>query len=114
VARIVEGCSDPEAPPDTPWHARKIAYLEALESAGPSVRRVALAEALDDAHALLRGLKLHGPALWTQVDVDPDELLWYLSALADLFATERPGDLPSELLDTVDRLLDLASSPDRV
>jgi hypothetical protein len=44
--------------------------------------------------------------------VDPEELLWYVSALADLFTTERPGDMASEFQDTVERLLDLASQPD--
>ena len=43
------------------------------------------------------------------MDVDPEDLLWYHAALADLFVTERPGDMASELQDTVERLLDLAS-----
>ena len=42
------------------------------------------------------------------MDVNPDDLLWYYEALADLFVTERPGDMASELQDTVERLLDLA------
>jgi hypothetical protein len=43
--------------------------------------------------------------------VDPNDLLWYQAALADLFANERPGDMADELRETVDTLLDLASEP---
>jgi hypothetical protein len=45
------------------------------------------------------------------MSVDSDDLLWYVAELADLFNTERPGDMAFELQDTVERLLDLASSP---
>ena len=45
------------------------------------------------------------------MEVDADDLLWYEAALADLFATERPGDMASELQDTVRRLLEIAAQP---
>jgi hypothetical protein len=82
-----------------------------LEAAGPQVRRVALAEKLDNARGVLRDFRKFGPDVWTKMDVDPDDLLWYFEALADLFAVERPGDMAFELKDTVDRLLELVSAP---
>jgi hypothetical protein len=112
VARMVAGCSDPEGGEGDSWPARKIAYLHGLESAGPQVRRVALAEALDNARALLRDYRRMGELLWARMDVDPEVALWYQQELADLFQTERPGDMASELNDTVDRLLDVVSAPD--
>ncbi|MEN3284722.1 MAG: hypothetical protein V7607_5862 [Solirubrobacteraceae bacterium] len=111
VARIVAGCTDPDAHGDTSWRDRKAAHLSDLESAGPQVRRVALAEKLDNARALLRDYRRFGERLWARMDVDPEDLLWYNAALADLFVTERPGDMASELQDTVDKLLELVSQP---
>ena len=111
VARIVAGCTDPDEEAGGSWRDRKVAHLRDLESAGPQVRRVALAEKLDNARALLRDYRRVGDLLWAKMDVDADEILWYYEALADLFATERPGDMASELRDTVERLLDLASQP---
>jgi DNA helicase IV len=112
VARIVAGCTDPEGDPASSWRDLKTRHLRELESAGPQVRRVALAEKLDNARALLRDYRRMGARLWIRMGVDPEELLWYVSALADLFTTERPGDMASEFQDTVERLLDLASQPD--
>lgn len=109
VARIVAGCTDPDEDADASWHDRKINHLRALESAGPLVRRVALAEKLDNARALLRDYRRLGERLWERMEVDRDELLWYTAALADLFVTERPGDMAFEFSDTVERLLDLVT-----
>ena len=114
VARIVAGCTDPEEDPDSSWRERKREHLRALETAGPEVRRVALAEKLDNARALLRDYRRFGDGLWSRMEVDPEDLLWYFAALADLFVTERPGDMASELQDCVERLLDLSSAPEPV
>ncbi|WP_156027719.1 HD domain-containing protein [Candidatus Solirubrobacter pratensis] len=111
VARIVLGCTDPEGEPDASWRERKRDHLRELESAGPEVRRVALAEKLDNARALLRDYRRIGDRLWTRMAVDPEDILWYQEELADLFVAERPGDMASELQDAVDRLLELASEP---
>jgi hypothetical protein len=111
VARIVLGCTDPNGEQHSSWRQRKLEHLRELESAGPQVRRVALAEKLDNARALLRDYRRIGDRLWTRMEVDPEDILWYQEALADLFVTERPGDMACELQDTVDRLLELASAP---
>ena len=109
VALIVAGCTDPEGGADAGWRDQKILHIRELEHAGPEVRRVALAEKLDNARALLRDYRRLDDALWTRMEVDPDDLLWYMTALADLFTTERPGDMAAELNETVERLLDLAT-----
>ena len=112
VGRIVIGCTDPDVDEGASWRDRKVEHLRELESAGPEVRRVALAEKLDNARAMLRDYRRVGDRLWTRMGVDPDELLWYVSELADLFVTERPGDMAWEFQRTVETLLDLASAPD--
>jgi hypothetical protein len=111
VGGIVAGCTDPPAEDDESWRALKRRHIDELERAGPQVRRVALAEKLDNARAMLRDYRRLEDRLWLQMSVDPEDLLWYFSALADLFVTERPGDMASELRDTVEILVDLASQP---
>src|SRR4029078_886390 len=71
VAGIVAGCTDPVG--DGSWYVRKTQHLRQLESAGPEVRRVALAEKLDNARALLRDYRRMGDRLWTRMDVDVDD-----------------------------------------
>ena len=111
VAQIVVGCTDPDAEDGMSWRDLKAQHMRDLEAAGPLVRRVALAEKLDNARALLRDYRRLGDALWEHMRVDSDDLLWYVTSLADLFATERPGDMAFELKDTVARLMALASRP---
>ena len=37
VAAIVRGCTDADSVPKPPWKARKEAYIEHLETAGPDI-----------------------------------------------------------------------------
>jgi hypothetical protein len=109
VAEIVAGCTDPDQDEGRSWRDVKRQHIADLEQAGPLVRRVALAEKLDNARALLRDYRKFGSLLWERMDVEADDLLWYMSELADLFAAERPGDMASELQGTVEQLLDAAT-----
>jgi len=114
VAVIVAGCTDPAPEEGVSWRELKTTHLRDLESAGPLVRRVALAEKLDNARALVREYRRTGPRLWERMQIDPEDLLWYFAALADLFTTERPGDMAADFGEAVERLLDLSSAPDPV
>lgn len=109
VAGIVAACTDPPLNGST-WREAKQEHLAALESAGSEVRRVALAEKLDNARALLRDYRRIGEGLWGRMEVDPDDLLWYVESVADLFAGERPTQMGTELRRTVDELLELVTS----
>lgn len=109
VAGIVAACTDPPLNGST-WREAKQQHLAALESAGSEVRRVALAEKLDNARALLRDYRRIGEGLWDRMEVDPDDLLWYVESVADLFAGERPTQMGTELRQTVEELLELVTS----
>jgi DNA helicase IV len=111
VAQIVAAVTDPSREEATSWRVMKAEHLHSLESAGPQARRVALAEKLDNARALLRDYRNLGDAVWERMEVDAEDVLWYVAELADLFTTERPGDMAAEFGNTVERLLDLASQP---
>jgi hypothetical protein len=95
VADIVVGCSDPEVMGG--FRQAKAAHLLVLESGSTSMRRVALAEKLDNARALLRDLERFGAATWSRMDVDRDDMLWYLQSLVALFDRSFPSVLAGEL-----------------
>jgi hypothetical protein len=110
VAEIVAGCTDPDRDDTESWRDLKRQHIADLEQAGPLVRRVALAEKLDNARALLRDYRRLGPLLWQRMNVEAEDLLWYMAELADLFTAERPGDMAFELQGTVEQLLDVATA----
>jgi hypothetical protein len=107
VAGIVALCTDP---PDegAGWRMKKRAHLEILESAPATVRRVALAEKLDNARAIVRGLREVGPEVWRKMGVNSDDLLWYFGELAEFFASAHPGSLAAELQERVSEMNRLA------
>ena len=110
AASIAVGCADPEVSDTSTWRQMKEEYLRSLETAGPRVRRVALAEKLENANHIFRSRKVRGEAFWAEMQVDRDELLWYFQELADFFVSERPGHMAAELARVVDELLEMETS----
>lgn len=106
VAAIVEGCTDPDIPGT--FREVKEEHLRRLERGTSSVRRVALAEKLDNARALVRDLERFGGETWRQMDVDRDEMLWYFRALVSLFRRTFPSALVIEFGQAVERIGELA------
>lgn len=90
VAQIVQGCTD--TPPDyrggakPPWRERKQSYLLHLRDADTGIRRVSMADKLDNARAILTDYRQIGDALWSRFNAGRDDQLWYLRTLADVFA----------------------------
>jgi hypothetical protein len=107
VATIVFECADPD---EGSFRERKLEHIRRLEAGSGSARRVALAEKLDNARALLRDLERYGPDAWKAMDVDQDELLWYMRALVALFARSFPSVLSNELERAVERIELLAGT----
>jgi hypothetical protein len=113
VAAIVAAVSDPlDADPSTPWRILKEEHLIRLETGSNAARRVALAEKVDNAEAVLRGHRNFGDEIWARLGIDRDDLLWYYRALADLFIREHPGGLAREL-DALVSDLETRCSPER-
>lgn len=93
VAGIVEELSDsmdgtPEA--RAPWIARKRAYLGRVAHHSASARRVSLADKLHNVTAIVRDLRVHGPAVWDRFNGGHDGTLWYYRALAAAYAGAGP------------------------
>ena len=111
VASIVLGCTDPVV--NGSFRDGKIEHLRRLEDASASVRRVALAEKLDNAQALRRDLERYGQETWRRMKVDQDDHLWYLRNLVTLFRRAFPSVLAVEFERTVQRIEELCGSAPR-
>lgn len=93
VAGIVRGCSDAVAMPKPPWLGRKQAYLSQLRSADDSVLRVALADKLHNARAILRDFHTIGDRIFDRFTGGKSGTLWYYACLAAIL-TERARNTP--------------------
>ncbi|MGZ8802490.1 MAG: HD domain-containing protein [Mycobacterium sp.] len=82
VARIVAECSDTDETPKPPWRQRKQKYVAHLAQVSEETLLVSLADKLDNARAILRDYRAHGPQLWQRFTVkNPGDHLWYYSEL---------------------------------
>jgi GTP pyrophosphokinase len=101
VARIVEGCTDADTIPKPPWRERKEAYVAHLGHAPIEVRRVAAADKLHNARAILVDYRRMGERVWARFNAGPDEQLWYYR---NLVTALRSADATGESARLVDQL----------
>jgi (p)ppGpp synthase/HD superfamily hydrolase len=106
VAEIVIGCTDPVV--QDSFRDSKEEHFRRLEGGSTSVRRVALAEKLDNARALRRDLERYGDDTWKRMDVEREDLLWYLRNLVALFRRTFPSVLATEFAREVEQIEELA------
>src|SRR5512139_3602099 len=98
VAHIVEECSDTVVTPKPPWRERKENYIAHLEKASASTILVSMADKLDNARAILRDLRRHGPAVWQRFTTeDPQDHLWYYGSLLEVYRRRSDSWLADEL-----------------
>jgi len=101
VVRIVEGWTDADTTPKPPWRARKEAYLAHLGDAPIEVRRVAAADKLDNARAILADYRRLGELLWKRFNATRDDQLWYYRSIVTAL---RRGEGAGAITDLVDEL----------
>ena len=103
VLSLVDGCTD--TPPDysggpkPPWRERKAAYLRHLASAAPEDLRVALADKVDNARAVVTDYRILGEDLWSRFNAGRDDQLWYYRTLVETLGIKRP---PGRLLEQLE------------
>ncbi len=102
VLRIIEGCSDSDTQPKPPWRERKGRYIQHLGEAERGVLRVAAADKLHNARAVLSDLRELGEPLWDRFNASKEESLWFYRALVDAL---RRADAPRGLTDELDRVV---------
>jgi len=105
VAAIVRVCTDAFEQPKPPWEERKRRYVAHLGDARNGFAlRVAAADKLYNARAILGDYRDMGDELWARFDRGADAQLWYYRSLADALGKAFPGRLVDELDRTVTEL----------
>jgi (p)ppGpp synthase/HD superfamily hydrolase len=113
VAAIVDACSDTVETPKPLWHERKSRYVAHLDEASDDTILVSLADKVDNARAILRDFRTHGPALWQRFNVhDPKMHMWYYRSLLEVYERRNATWLVAELRRVLDELDELIDSPD--
>lgn len=114
VLRIVLGCTDAEEHPKPPWRKRKIAYLKHLATAPADVRRVAAADKLHNARAVLHDYRHLGERLWRRFTAGKKDQLWYYDQLVKVLKGQgRRGPLVRELARVVRELEEAVEEGER-
>ncbi len=104
VRAIVEGCTDTTQKPKPPWRRRKQAYVEHLrDERDPGTLRVALADKLHNARAILADYRAIGDELWSRFNAGETDVLWFQRSLAKIFRDQRI--LSSPMVDELDRVV---------
>jgi (p)ppGpp synthase/HD superfamily hydrolase len=108
VAQIVDGCTDTYENPKPPWRARKIAYMQHLQTASKDVRRVSLADKLHNARSILLDLRQKGDATWDRFNGGKEGTLWYYRSLVGIFQQVDSSPMVNELASIVKNIEEIA------
>lgn len=81
VASIVSACTESETLPKPPWKERKLAAIEDLRHASPSIRRVMLADKLHNLRSILSDWYRLGDKIWHRFKGGKEGTLWYFRSL---------------------------------
>jgi len=112
VAKIVDECSDTIITPKPPWRQRKENYIKHLDEASDSTIRVSMADKLDNARAILRDVRRHGPQVWQRFNTsDPHEHLWYYRSLLEVYRLRSDSWLVDELARVIQTLEEEVGPP---
>lgn len=87
VVDIIDGCTESSDVPKPAWKQRKLQYLQQIQSASVSVRRVSLADKLHNARSLVMDLRLRGNVAWNYFNASPQEVLWFYQSLLQVYQT---------------------------
>ena len=97
VAQIVEDCTDSWETPKRPWADRKREYIEHARSLPPASLRVAAADKVHNAYAILRDLRNVGDAVWSRFNAPADDVIAYYEGLVRAMRESGGGKLVDEL-----------------
>lgn len=123
VAGMVRALSDAlpaKGEEKPPWEARKQTYVAGVGQEPVNVLRVSAADKLHNMRSMIADLRSVGPSLWDRFNQkDPQQHIWYLSALTDAYegrASEDEGlaGLARELragVAELSRLVDESNAP---
>ncbi|MDQ3929184.1 MAG: HD domain-containing protein [Chloroflexota bacterium] len=106
VARIVEGCSEPDK--SLPWEERKSHTLQYLRTAPWEVRVVSCADKLHNIQTVSENYQQIGDRVWERFKRGRKEQEWYYRGLVEVLCSQREGEetIPfcGELREEVERV----------
>ncbi len=97
VARIVEGCSEPDK--SLEWEVRKRHTLEMLPTASWEVRAAACADKLHNAQSMRAAYAVLGEACWNDFKRGRNPQAWYFRGILEALDKAPPCPLLTPLLD---------------
>ena len=97
VARIVEDCTDSWETPKRAWLERKREYIEHAKTLPAPSLRVAAADKVHNAYAILRDLRNSGEKVWERFNASADDVIAYYEGLVRSFRHAGGGKLVEEL-----------------
>jgi len=97
VARIVEDCTDSWETPKRPWADRKREYIEHARALPSASLRVAAADKVHNAYAILRDLRNVGDEVWSRFNAPADDVIAYYEGLVRAMRESGGGRLVEEL-----------------
>jgi (p)ppGpp synthase/HD superfamily hydrolase len=95
VARIVQGCSEPDK--TLPWETRKAHTIAYLATADASVRLVSLADKLHNVLSMQAAQAQVGVKVWERFKRGRDQQSWYYHALLDALRSGLGGEAERDL-----------------
>jgi (p)ppGpp synthase/HD superfamily hydrolase len=105
VLEIVLGCTDAQTEPKPPWRERKEAYLAHLATASLEVRRVAAADKLHNARAILADYRRLGGLLWKRFNATADDQVWYYRSIVIALRSGEGSGAIRGLVDELDEVV---------
>ena len=97
VARIVEDSPHSWETPKRPWIDRKREYVEHAKTLSAPSLRVAAADKVHNAYAILRDMRNTGDQVWERFNAPADDVVAYYEGLVRSFRHAGGGKLVEEL-----------------
>ncbi|MEH7382647.1 HD domain-containing protein [Bacillus sp. JJ1533] len=102
VAKLVEGCSEPDK--SLPWEARKEHTISFLRTASEDTRTVVCADKLHNIRSIIRDYEEQGEQVWSRFSRGKEKQEWYYRNVVDSLSHASTFPLLEELKKEVDRL----------
>jgi (p)ppGpp synthase/HD superfamily hydrolase len=102
VARIVEGCSEPNK--DLSWEERKEHTIEYLKTAPFDIRQVTCADKLHNVSSMRKNEQLEPDTFWNRFKRGKDKQAWYYKSVVDSLGEQGSFSLLDELKEEVEKL----------
>ncbi|MCQ6281901.1 HD domain-containing protein [Bacillus sp. EB600] len=102
IAKIVEGCSEPDK--SLPWEERKNHTIEFLKTAPLETRAVVSADKLHNIRSIIDDYEQQGEEVWNKFKRGRDQQKWYYTKVLESLGFQSHFQLLDKLKIEVDRL----------